>query len=199
MARLQERTLVFYLVAGGALALFLGYLSQVANEGRERVRYEDLALESLRRLAAAEVSFHGAQKRYGWVEDLEGAGLLEDMELARDGTLRYLETPRYRLAVLLPHTVNRDDMVAVALRSAGRRNPDLEARHFSVVARPWGDALTGYRTFCIDESGRVYVSEGVSDMAARKRRPLPELHLPRGGPLVTGGMRWYPIDDLPKR
>ena len=68
-----------------------------------------------------------------------------------------------------------------------------------VVARPWGEKLTGYRTFIIDETGRIYVSEGVSDESALERRALPELHPGLGGVVVTGGMRLYPLDDLPLR
>lgn len=111
----------------------------------------------------------------------------------------YLTSPRYRLDVLLPHTVTRNDQIVISLKSAGKRNDRLEEEHFVVVARPWGDQFTGLRIFCTDETGRVYVAEGVSDEVQREKRPLPELHLSHNTPFVTGGMRFYPLDDLPLR
>lgn len=193
----------FLLIGLCALAVFGWILRDAALTGRTRVHYEDLALARLRALAAAQEKLHANAGSYGWAAELERRGLLQDFGIVSDpeGSVgeRFLTSPRYRLDVLLPHTVTRDDYVAIALRSAGKHNPDLESKHYTVVARPWGEALTGYRTFALDETGQVYLSEGVSDEVSRTTRPLPELHLSRGQVIVSGGLRWYPIDDLPKR
>ena len=204
MSKSRERLWIFALIAAVASAGFAWLLVGVRDEGRTRVHYEDLALARLRLLAEAETAFLAKRARFGWVDELEREELLTDFGFERGAGggaagETYLTSPRYRLDVLLPHTVTRENRLAIALKSAGKRNPDLERLHYAAVARPWGDGLTGYRTFCIDESGQVYVSEGVSDERSRTTRPLPELHLTRERPIVTGGLRWYPIDDLPKR
>ena len=204
MSRARESLWIFALTAALALAGFAWLLLGVRDEGRTRVHYEDLAVARLRLLAEAQTAFHAKHARFGWVDELEREGLLTDFGIERGGpptatSETYLTSPRYRLDVLLPHAVTRDDRVAIALKSAGKRDPELEKLHYAAVARPWGDAMTGYRTFCIDESGQIYISEGVSDEISRTTRPLPELHLTRERPIVTGGLRWYPIDDLPKR
>ena len=112
---------------------------------------------------------------------------------------RVAASPRYRLDVMLPFQITRTGQVRIGLRSEGKRNADLEEDHFVIVARPWGELESGLRTFIIDETGQVYVSEGVSDKEALRTRALPELHPSIAGVIVTGGMRLYPIDNLPKR
>jgi hypothetical protein len=200
----REALPLFFLMSLLALGGFFWLMQSTAEDGRNRVRYEDLALARLRALGEAQARYRASNPRYGWVEDLEAAGLLGDFGIEKDtqagtGGLLYLTSPRYRLDVLLPHMMTRNGQLMIALRSAGRRNPDLEKDAFVLVARPWGPLEGGYRTFLLDEGGRLYVSEGVSDQRAMEVRPLPDLHPKSPGVTVSGGMRIYPLDDLPER
>ena len=204
MSRPRDALPLFVLICAVGLGVFGWTLWQSKEEGAERVHYEDLALARLHLLEAAQKTYHQQQGRYGWVEDLEGADLLSDFGIEKDteamtGGMLYLTSPRYRLDVMLPFQITRTGQVRIGLRSEGKRNADLEEDHFVIVARPWGDLESGLRTFLIDESGQVYVSEGVSDKEALRTRALPELHPSIAGVIVTGGMRLYPIDNLPKR
>ena len=204
MDRPREALPLFTLICVAALVAFGAILWSSAQEGATRVRYEDLALARLRILAENQQAHRERTGRYGWVEDLESAGLLTDVGVEKDPSvgaagLMYLSSPRYRLDVMLPYRITRAGQAVLALRSEGKRNADLEASHYVLVARPWGDELTGLRTFVLDETGQVYVSEGVSDAAALEGHALPELHPSIGTVIVTGGMRLYPLDDLPLR
>jgi len=187
--------LAILLVLGGLYHV----LSEARIEGRTRVQYEDLAASRLDGVVAAELVFHQRTGRYGWLYELKAVGLLKGLATDRAEGEEYLASPRYRIDVLLPHSMSPTDKVRLALRGAGHHNPNLEERHFSVVARPWGEALSGYRTFCRDETGHTYVSEGVSDTASRTNPPLPDVHLGYGNPLYAGGLRWYRLDQLPER
>jgi hypothetical protein len=189
--RLLLPALLILLSIGGLVAI----VRREMVVGRVRVAREDEALRRLRDLAAAEAAFHERRGRYGWVEDLEREGVLGALAVVEEEGVRRVACPGYRLDVLLPHGLTPGDLVRLAPREAGYQNPDLERRHFALVARPWGPEPRGYRTWYVDETGQVYLSEGVSDVESRTRNPLPDLHLSSSGLPEVVGLRWYRLDD----
>lgn len=199
MGLVRERLLLPILVILAALAAIFVVVGRERDVARERVVYEDRAFESLRALAEAQRRFHEQAGRYGWAGELEAAGLLRGLTLEdRDG-YRAVVSPRYRLDVLLPFTVAPGNLIRIATRDQGHANRQLEREHFVVIARPWGDALTGFRTYYIDSRGNTLISEGVSDVASRARRPLPDfmIVLPKGYYSEVSGLRWWHLDALP--
>ena len=196
---MRETPWLFVVTIVAALIGLYYVLSESHVEGRSRVQYENLAMTRLNAVGKAEMAFHKRTGRYGWLSELKTAALLKGVPTGDVDGDEVVPSPRYRIDVLLPHSMSPADKVRIGPKAAGRSNPNLEERHFAVVARPWGDAPSGYRTFYRDENGNVYVSEGVSDMAARANRPLPDLHLTYSPVLYAGGLRWYRLDQLPER
>jgi hypothetical protein len=193
----RERLLLPLLLIGAALgALFLTLRSE-DEVARERVRYEDLATARMHRLLEAQKAYHEAHGRYGWVEDLEKAGLLDGLVLASRDGLREVTSPRYRIDVLLPVVMAPGELVKIAPRGETEPHEELVKQHFAIVARPWSESVTGFRTFYTDNTGLFLVSEGVSDVPSRTRRPLPDLLLTRGWPRDVAGLRWWRLDQLP--
>ena len=179
-----------------------GFIWFVLREGRTavaRVEAEDLALAAVRRVAAAQAQQHARHGHYGWLEDLRAAGLLGEIAVRElDGVL-VGSTPRYRLDVLLPAATGTGEAIALVARGDARFSERLARLHFSVVARPLDEDEAGWRTYLLDERGRVYVNEGVSDPQTRRLPPLPVVVVPENGGLTPTGLRWWPLDDLPPR
>ncbi len=197
----RERLLIPLALILGAVALVVLTVRREQAIARDRVTFEDRAFGLLSAVSKAQHRFHEANGRYGWIADLEEAGLLRGWPIEdRDGH-RVVTTPRYRLDVLLPYSMAPGDLVLIATRDKGQSNPDLERAHFVVVARPWGEERTGFRTYYVDETGDVIVSEGVSDVASRSKRPLPEfmLSMRKGYYREAVGLRWWYLDHLPGR
>lgn len=189
------------LLVAAAVALLIGTVRREEAVARERVAFEDKALAVVRAVAEAQRRLHADTGTYGWVAALADAGLLKGLSTeSRDGYLAVV-SPRYRIDLLLPYGIAPGDMALIATRGKGHENVELERDHFAVIARPWGEALTGFRTFYLDEKNAIYVSEGVSDVASRSRRPLPDvmLALTPGLPQEAVGLRWWHLDTLPKR
>lgn len=195
----RERLLLPLVLVLGAL-LGLGWiLRDEAAEARQRVQYEDLALEKLRRLAQAQKAWQATSGAFGWVEDLQRAGLLGGLVIEEREGMRVVSSPRYRIDVQLPYLRVPGEIVRVRTRAEGDPDPELVKGHFALVARPWSEGEPrGFRTFYLGDTGNVYVSEGVSDVPSRTRRPLPDILLTtRGVPPEVVGLRWYLLDQLP--
>ena len=199
MTRTRETPWLFVLAALLALGALYFVLRASRVEGRTRVQYENLAMTRLEAVVAAELAFHERKGRYGWLSELRAAALLKGVPTGDIDGQEVVPSPRYRIDVLLPHSMSPTDKVRIGIKAGGRTNVNLEQRHFAVVARPWSDAPSGYRTFYRDETGPTYVSEGVSDVPSRTNRPLPDVLLTHGIVTYAGGLRWYRLDQLPKR
>ena len=199
MAPAREKLWIPLALVAVGVAVFVLLLVRARAAADRRVAEEDLALQALLRVASAQAAYHMRGGRYGWLEDLRTAGLLGDLTLHEGDPGLAVASPGYRIEVLLPHTLDSANHMQVAPRSGQRSNEALERAHFVVAARPWSDETGGWRSYATDETGRVYVNEGVSDPRARGRPALPDLHLSRGSPPEAGGMRWWPLNDLPDR
>jgi hypothetical protein len=195
----RERLLLPIMVICAAVIALLLALRHEGAVARERVLYEDLALERVRRVADAQRAFHEREGRYGWVAELEAAGLLRGLVLEDRAGHPAVTSPRYRIDVLLPTLLAPGEVVRIVTRDQGDADTALVQEHFAVVARPWGEALTGFRTWYIDNHHLVHISEGVSDVPSRTRRPLPEVLLTRGAPRDVTGLRWWRSDQLPPK
>ncbi len=192
----REHLWIGILAAGAALAAFLLLLRDNQRDAEVRIAFEQAALERVHEVAAAQQAFHQKHGRYGWPEDLRRAGVLADGLLDEDGSL---VSPRYRIDILLPYGLSPREFVQMAPHRAAKTNPRLEQRHFAVVARPWGAERTGHRAYYLDETGQVYISEGVSYLDGGLEPPLPELHLSQSGLQELGSRRWWPVEEAGKR
>ena len=199
MGRTRELIVVPTLVALAAVAWFLLETRSEGGAAEARIRHEDAALELVRRLVAAQERHHAAQGRYGWLEDLRAAGMLDGVPTRTEGTDLVAATPGYRIDVLLPATSSASQVVALGARAEERLNERLARKHFAVVARPWDDDTSAWRTWYLDERGRIFVNEGVSDPLTRERPPLPSMRPADHGGVDPAGLRWWPLDDLPER
>lgn len=199
MRRSRESVLLPILVALGIVAWFVVRAASEGDEARVRVGREDAALAVLQQIATAQGAYHQARGRYGWLEDLRAAGLLDGVTWFEGGADLAAVVPDYRIDVVLPATTSAAQLTALAPRAAARASERLARRHFAVVARPWGDASGGWRTWYLDERGRIYVNEGVSDPVTRVQPPLPSALVPENGGTDPAGLRWWPLDDLPER
>ncbi len=187
------------IVAVAAVVWFVLAAGAEEREAADRVAHEDRALEAVRRIADAQQRHHARAGRYGWLEDLRADPALEGVDLRQEGTSLVATVPGYRIDVLLPATTSAAQVVALAIRAEERLSERLARRHFAVVARPWADARTAWRTWYLDERYRVFVNEGVSDTLTRERPPLPTARVPENGGSDPAGLRWWPLDDLPER
>lgn len=165
----------------------------------DRVIREDQARSMVERLAQAQTAFHAAEGRYGWLEELRGAGSLDGVTWQTQGLDLVATTPGYRIDVMLPATTSAGEAVALGLRSEERLSERLARKHFAIVARPWGDPSDAWRTWYLDERGRLFVNEGVSDTQTRSQPALPTVLVGPNGGTDPAGLRWWPLDNLPER
>ena len=199
MRRTRDLILLPLIVAVAAVIWFVVAAGAETRRAEERVRHEDAALDAVRRIAAAQARHHAAEGRYGWLEDLRRDPALADLAFVSEGTELVVRTPGYRVDVLLPATSSAAQAVTLAPRGEGRLSDRLARRHMAVVARPWDAEASAWRLWYLDERGRIYVNEGVSDPLTRERPPLPTLRVPDPGGVDATGMRFWPLDDLPPR
>jgi hypothetical protein len=182
-----------------AVAALLALLNQVGRHADDRVALEDQARAQVELIADAQSAYHATHGRYGWLEDLRAEGLVRSLLLREiDGHLTAV-SPGYRIDIMLPRASSVAGEVALVLHGAPGPPSPLEREHFVVVARPWGRADGGWRTFYRDETETTFVNEGVSDLVTRVDPPLPEARVPKGGRTSPNGMRWWPLHDLPPR
>lgn len=199
MRRTREFVALPILAALVAVAWFVVHVRGEGERGHARVALEDQAVHAVEALAAAQGRLLEAEKRYGWLAELRAAGGLPGLTYREIEGALTVSTPGYRIDVLLPATTSAGAAVALAPRSQARLSDRLARRHFAVVARPWGQAPGGWRTYYLDERGRMFVNEGVSDPTTRSRPPLPPIRVAENGGTGPGGHRWWPLDDLPPR
>jgi hypothetical protein len=164
---------------------------------RERVANEDTALATARTLGRAEQAFHARTGRYGWLEELRDAGLLPPdvpTRMAAHG-LQALNAG-YMLDVLLPSGRAVVGEVPLGTHATGPAEPALASRHFAVVARPERPGKDGFRIWYLDEEGRVFLSEGVSDVEGLRENPLPLARVTRPKKQEEPGLVWRRLDEL---
>ena len=107
----------------------------------------------------------------------------------------------YRFDVCLPDRRQPAPPVVqlVTQADAGQVHRELRAQHFVIVARPLEPGASGYRAFYLDESGHVWIHDGVSDEETSKRNPLPPLHLTSAEGKDPSGRSWVRLDKLVPR
>lgn len=158
------------------------------------VTRERAAFQLLRTLAAAEAGYKAREGRFGSVADLGRAGLLPPGATRRDGEAVWLAADGYRIDVLLPTGPGVGGLVPLGLPGPSRPDPDLAVRHFSAVARPLEPGVSGYRIIYLDEQGRSFVSEGLSDEEGLRENPLPAFRVEKHGDAKGLGIVWRPVD-----
>jgi len=187
MERKREFLWVGLLALGLALGWFGWRIRSEIQDAKARVHLENVALERIALVTAAERAYHEKHGRYAWAGDLRAADLLPAGSLDEAGRVA---SPGYRLDILLPFARGARDLVQIAPRGRGRASERLAKRHFAIVARPSGEALTGYRSFYLDETGVVLQSHGVGTTHEGHLDLLPALHMGTEEVLATLGRRW---------
>jgi hypothetical protein len=193
-ARRQDRAGLWRLVLALLAAAVVGSLVAARREAAALVVREEAALSAARRVLEAERVHRERRGRYGGLSELGQDGLLgADLRVEADGSVL---AEGYRLDVLLPTGKDALGEVLLAPHGAVAHDPLLAARHVAVVARPVEPGRSGWRTYYLDETGRVYVSEGVCDAESALENHLPRVrvtgpHLP-----VQPGPVWRPLDDI---
>jgi hypothetical protein len=181
----RDRAALWLILLGLLVTAVVASLALVRRGAAAMVVQEDAALAGLRALLAAQVEYRERSGRYGWLDEV--APLLEGGAPV---------TPGYRIDVLLPRRRDALGHVELAEQARAPYDPLLAARHVALVARPLEPGRSGWRTFYLDETARVYVSEGVFDWQSATSNALPRTrvegpHLPQHpGPV------WRPLDDL---
>ncbi len=195
-AQPRERLIWSWLIIGLSLAAVLWVTFRDQDRARATVAREDAALARLRQVLVAQRAFHEANEQYGWIEDLQGAGLLTGAPSTQIEGHTILQSPGYRIDILLPKRRAADGNVRIGPRDGDALNTRLSAKHFGAVARPTTPGSSGYRVYYIDESGKVLINDGVSDEQARVHNPLPVVHLSSSRGFDPGGARWYELGAL---
>ena len=199
--RRRDGAPLFVLLILAAAAVIIVPLWRQRSQAVEMVHNEDAAMVMVDRVHEAEVRFHAREGRYGWVEDLERAGLLEGFEVVRDGDTFYVASPGYRVDVLLPTA--RLGSTNVELVVQGGDKPvdfDLASRHVSVVARPVRPMETGWRSYYVDEDDVLYTNEGVADTDGARLNALPKTQVKMSQLLHSSRpMLWQKPEDLKRQ
>lgn len=166
---------------------------------RERSRMEAVverergALAVLRRVAEAETRYRAEHGRFGSLAALRGAGLLPEA-LVPDGEAAWLPADSYRVDLLLPTGPGVADLLPLGLPGPTQPHPDLAALHFAAVARPLDPGVSGFRSLYLDETGRIFVSEGVSDEEGLRENALPAFRIEKAGDGKGVGLVWKTVD-----
>jgi hypothetical protein len=190
-SRRSDRTLVWLLLAAAAVASAAAWAFREGRTARGLVEREDAALAAMDRVAAAEAVHLRERGAYGVLGDLDEAGLLDAVAVARGPDGAHVRTPGYRLDVLLPGK-------GVALVAPGGV-PETEAarRRYAVVARPVRPGVTGFRSLYRDERGETWATEGAVDPEALRTTALPDRRvLGESGSVAVGGS-WHRVTSRP--
>jgi hypothetical protein len=191
-ARRRDGLLPFAAVLFATIALVVGAFWRERARATAVVAREDAALDLLHRLLAAEGRLRERQGRYGWLGELERAGLLPAGARLEPGAPPHLLAEGYRFDVLLP-TGRLGPAVTIEPEGSPRGGPDeaLLREHVAVVARPLSPGEDGYRVWYLDERADLYLNEGVVDVDSRLRNALPRVLLTTvSGVDPTGIMLW---------
>ncbi|MFM8980922.1 MAG: hypothetical protein ACKOSS_10750 [Planctomycetia bacterium] len=182
------------LALGVGVALVLGRLR---GEVRHMHVQEEAALAAARDLLRVELEHRRQAGRFAGLEELAQAGRLPAPP-ARHAGGPVLEVPGYTLHVLLPTGTNAAGEVLLAPPPA-LGDPLLGARHVAIVARPRVPGQDGYRAWYVDEEGRVFLQEGVSDVEALDESPFPRVRLPALNTKSGSGAAWNALESLKSR
>ncbi len=197
--RRSERLGFFFLVILACVAAVAVLIWPTFQAARRIVGREDLARDALLALGKRQIEFHETSGHYGFVGDLAGAGLLEDLEVTETDGVPWVKMDGYRIDVLLPHARLGPGVVAIA--PDGSEKPidaDLATRHFSVVARPLEPGVSGYRMWYVDERGELYLNEGVIDDEGAARNELPIVQVVSNATLDTArALLWQKASEVP--
>lgn len=181
---------VVLLLVSGVIAAFV--LEARVSQGM--VAREDAALSALRSLLVAAEEHRKRAGRFGWLEEM-AAGT--PLAVATEAGAQGLEgrSDGYRIELLLP--TGRGPTGDVLLGAHGSTlDPLLAARHLALVARPRLPGKDGYRSYYLDETGRVFVQEGVADAEGLAANALPRARVERPGGAEAPGPIWRLLDDL---
>lgn len=193
----RERLWIYGLVVVACTVGFVAHVSGLAQQAAVLVRNEDAARARLLDVVEAQARHQARTGRFGTLEELAGAGDLgtETVRPGPDG-VPCLAEAGYRIDVLLPDRRAGEGRVFLVIGSEGEIHADLRKKHFAAVARPLAPAKSGFRTLYVDETGQVFVSEGVSDEPSRATNPLPRVHLSSGTPREPLGLVWMRWEDI---
>ncbi|MHC5009729.1 MAG: hypothetical protein ACYTG6_02135, partial [Planctomycetota bacterium] len=153
------------------LGLFLGLIGlcvlvvasqwlEERSHARELVAREDGALTRLEQVIAAQATYRARQGRYGWLEELAVAGLLQGLPVVEEGEGTHVRADGYRIDVLLPRASLGADVVEIGPSWEGQADLSLARKHFAAVARPLEPGVTGWRSWYLDERGELFLNEG---------------------------------------
>ncbi|MCB9825567.1 MAG: hypothetical protein H6806_11465 [Planctomycetes bacterium] len=196
-ARRRERTLPFVLVLLAVVAYATWLLRGHAAEGRALASREDRARDALVLVREAQLARRDAVGSFGTWADLEReAHLPAGMTLLDAHDDAHVVVDGYRLDVLLPWRLEAGRLVRVARPTRHDPDPELSTRHVLLVARPLQPGKDGYRTYATDETGVVWIAEGVSDDITAARNLLPDAHLSTSAIADTSGRVWHRLDKM---
>ncbi|MEZ6008537.1 MAG: hypothetical protein R3F05_12335 [Planctomycetota bacterium] len=196
-ARRRERTLPFVLVLLAVVAYATWLLRGHAAEGRAQASREDGARDALVLVREAQLARREAVGRFAtWAELEREARLPPGLTLVGAPEDPHTLVEGYRLDVLLPWRLEAGRLVRVARPTRHDPDPELATRHVLLVARPQQPGKDGYRTYATDESGVVWIAEGVSDDITAARNLLPDAHLSTSALADTSGRVWHRLDRM---
>lgn len=190
----------FLLIIVACLLLGAGLLLTERDRAVGLIAREDQARDALLCVREAQAAYHEQTGRYGWVEDLETAGLLDGLEVVSDAVEgRSVRAEGYRIDVLLPHARLGPGVVGIGPRGGTHpSDPDLARRHFAIVARPLKPGVTGYRMWYVDEHDELYLNEGVLDDEGVALNQLPTTQVIGPVSLDTASfLLWQRASEVP--
>lgn len=196
MGERREWLVVPSLIILACVVAFAWVLHGLGRDARALVENEDGAVEVLRLLEKAQHARKITRGEFAWLTDLE---LSSDLTTARDDIGPHVLASGYRFDVLLPAFRQSSPIVELVTQDAGKEHPELRRKHFVIVARPQAPGLGGYRTFYLDDTGLIWISEGVSDEEILRRNPLPLTHLGTSEGKDASGRSWVRLDTLVPR
>jgi hypothetical protein len=141
------------------------------RESKSIIAKEEEALGAARAVAAAQRTFRERRLKdanrdgaaeYGTLEDLAAAGLLP-RAVSREPAPAHLAVGAYRVEVLLPERLETAEGRRTLGRAGRPVDPALAAETFAVVALPGPDRTTGMRGLYVDQTGRTWHADEVTD------------------------------------
>jgi hypothetical protein len=198
--RRREHLGIFLLVIAICLGVAMVVLVKESGRASALVAREDMARDTLEKVREAQLAFHRQEGRYGWIDELEAAGLLDGLDVGsdEDPPRRWVRSDGYRVDALLPHALLATDVVAIVRRGDGKTvDPELSTRHFSLVARPIEPRRSGHRIWYVDERNELYLNEGVIDDEGAARNLLPSTQVRGSATLATADyLLWQKVEDI---
>lgn len=191
--RRRESLLGSLLVLVAAFACVLGLLVRVDRSVATVLARERSAHAVAQKVVAAQARLLSARGAYGSLAELGAAGLL-DLPLVTVEGATFAVLNGYRHDVLLPTGPGIGPLIPLGLPDLARPDAELARKHFAVVARPLEPGLSGYRIWYLDEAGRTFVCEGVSDEEGLAANPLPAFLVTRPSDGREPGPVWRSVN-----